>query len=139
VNGLLIRTHQEPAPTAGTKWYDMPRTDMTDEFKRDFLLIKHRNVLDPHRHYRKDNFGIPKYSHVGTVIEGNTEFFNSRINRRDRKKTILEEVLADGSSKQRFKRKYEEIQQATRSGKKEFYKKLKAQRNKTAAKFGANK
>ncbi|KAA8910922.1 Fcf2 pre-rRNA processing-domain-containing protein [Sphaerosporella brunnea] len=133
------KSKKEPPPTAGSKWYDLPRTEMTDEFKRDFLLIKHRNVLDPHRHYRKDNSGIPQYSQVGTIIEGNTEFFNARINRRERKKTILEEVLADGSSKERFKRKYEEVQKSKRSGKKEFYKKLKAQRNKIAAKFGANK
>jgi len=117
----------------------MPRTVLTDEFKRDFTLIKHRNVLDPHRHYKKDSSGIPEYSQVGTVIEGNTEFYNSRINRRDRKKTILEEVMADGSSRQRFKRKYDEIQKSKKSGKKEFYKNLKAQRNKLAAKHGAAK
>jgi hypothetical protein len=67
---------------------------------------------------------------MGTVIEGNTEFFNSRINRKDRKKTILDEILADGTSRQRFKKKFEEIQKSKRSGKKEFYKKLKEQRNK---------
>ena len=117
----------------------MPRTVLTDELKRDFMLIKHRNVLDPHRHYKKDNSGIPEYSQVGTVIEGNTEFYNARINRRDRKKTILEEVMADSSSRQRFKRKYDDIQKSKKSGKKEFYKKLKAQRNKLAAKHGAAK
>lgn len=106
----------------------MPRTQQTAEFKRDFALIKHRNVLDPHRHYRKDNSGIPEYSQMGTIIEGNTEFFNSRINKKDRKKTILDEVLADGSSKQRFKRKYDDIQAGKKSGKKDFYKKIKAQR-----------
>jgi len=67
---------------------------------------------------------------MGTVIEGNTEFFNSRINRKDRKKTILDEILTDGTSRQRFKKKFEEIQKSKRSGKKEFYKKLKEQRNK---------
>ncbi|KAF8539259.1 Fcf2 pre-rRNA processing-domain-containing protein [Trichophaea hybrida] len=122
----------EPPPTAGTAWYDLSRTEQTAEFKRDFALIKHRNVLDSHRHYRKDNSGIPQYSQMGTVIEGNTEFFNSRINRKDRKKTILDEILADGTSQQKFKKKFEEIQKSKRSGKKEFYKKLKEQRNKNA-------
>ena len=110
--------------------YDMPRTQQTDAFKRDFALIKHRNVLDPHRHYKKDSSGIPEYSQMGTIIEGNTEFFNSRINKKDRKNTILDEVMADGSSKSRFKRKYEEIQATKKSGKKDFYKKIKAQRTK---------
>ena len=108
----------------------MPRTQQTDAFKRDFALIKHRNVLDAHRHYKKDSSGIPEYSQMGTIIEGNTEFFNSRINKKDRKNTILDEVMADGSSKSRFKRKYEEIQATKKSGKKDFYKKIKAQRTK---------
>ncbi|KAI5818763.1 Fcf2 pre-rRNA processing-domain-containing protein [Pyronema omphalodes] len=122
----------EPAPNAGDKWYGLPRTVLTDEFKRDFTLIKHRNVLDPHRHYKKDKSGIPEFSSVGTVIEGNTEFFNARINKRDRKKTILEEILADKSGTARFKRKFEDIQQSKKSGKKEYYKNIKEARNKYA-------
>jgi uncharacterized protein YdhG (YjbR/CyaY superfamily) len=105
---------------------------LTDEFKRDFTLIKHRNVLDPHRHYKKDKSGIPEFSSMGTVIEGNTEFFNARINKKDRKKTILEEILADKSGTARFKRKFEDIQQSKKSGKKEYYKNLKEARNKYA-------
>lgn len=124
---------QEPPPTAGAAWYDLPRTEMTDEFKRDYLLIKHRNVLDPHRHYRKDRSGMPQHSQVGTVVEGSAEFFNARINRKDRRKTILDEILADGAGRQRFKRKFAEIQAASKSGKKEFYRKLKERRSKDAS------
>jgi hypothetical protein len=121
----------EQPPTAGAAWFGMPRTELTTEFKRDFSIIKHRNVLDPHRHYRKDKSGIPEYSQMGTIIEGNTEFFNSRINKKDRHKTILEEVLADSTSRERFKRKYHDIQKGKKSGRKEFYRQLQEQRKKT--------
>lgn len=107
----------------------MPRTDLTPQLKRDLQLIKMRNVLDPHRHYKKDSSALPEYSQVGTIIEGNTEFFSSRLTKKERKRTIVEEIMADDGNRKRFKKKYDEIQSKKRSGKKEFYKKLKAQRN----------
>ncbi|TGZ84430.1 Fcf2-domain-containing protein [Ascodesmis nigricans] len=114
-----------PAPTAGSQWFDLPRTDLTNPtVLRDHLLLKSRNVLDPHRHYKKDTSALPEFSAVGTIIEGNTEFYSSRIARKERKKTIVEEILADGKSRERFKRKYEEVQGKKRSGKKADYKKL---------------
>lgn len=117
------------APTAGPQWFDMPRTDLSDlAVKRDLQLLKARNVLDPHLHYKKDKSGLPTYSQMGTVIEGPTEVYSARINKKDRKCTMLEEILADGSNRKRFKNKYNEIQKSKQSGKKEFYKKLKEQR-----------
>ena len=109
----------------------MPRTNLTPELKRDLQLIKMRGVLDPHRHYKKDNSAFPEYSQVGTIIEGNADYFSSRLSNKERKRTIAEEVMANDSSRKRFKNKYEEIQSKKRSGKKEFYKKLKQQRKKS--------
>lgn len=120
---------QDKEKTAGASWFDMPRTDLTPQLKRDLQLIKMRNVLDPHRHYKKDSSALPEYSQVGTIIEGNTEFFSSRLTKKERKRTIVEEIMADDGNRKRFKKKYDEIQSKKRSGKKEFYKKLKEQRN----------
>jgi hypothetical protein len=89
-----------------------------------------RNVLDPHRHYKKDGgkMQAPEYSHVGTIVEGPTEFFSGRIENKKRKRTFVEEVLAGEQETGRFRRKYGELQVNKRSGKKAFYKALKAQR-----------
>lgn len=89
-----------------------------------------RSVLDPKRHYKKENGKAkpPEFSQVGTVIEGPTEFFSARINRKDRKRTFVEEALATERETKRFKSKYNELQSAKRSGKKSFYRKLRAQR-----------
>lgn len=109
----------------------MPRTDLSSStIKRDMEIIKARNVLDPHRHYKKDTSALPEYSQIGTIIEGNTEFHSSRIVKKERKKTIVDEILADGTSRDRFKRKYNEIQKGKKSGKKEHYKRLMEQRKK---------
>lgn len=85
-----------------------------------------RNVLDPKRHYRKDNskLSVPEYSQAGTLIEGPTEFFSARMTKKDRKRTLLEEVLETEDVTRRFKSKYGEIQAAKTSGKKGNYKKM---------------
>lgn len=110
----------------------MPKTDLTPQLRRDLQLLKMRNVLDPKRHYKKDNSrnDVPEYSQVGTVIEGATEFYSSRIKNKDRKQTILEEVAAQEQDGGRFNRKYQEIVTSKASGKKNFYKALMAKRSK---------
>lgn len=82
------------------------------------------------RHYKKEASRpeIPAFSQVGTIIEGPTEFFSARLTNKERKRTFVEDVLATENASGRFRNKYGEIQAAKTSGKKEFYKKLKARR-----------
>ncbi|PBP20243.1 rRNA-processing protein FCF2 [Diplocarpon rosae] len=127
-NGIRI----EKKATAGADWFNMPRTNLTPELKRDLQLLRMRDVLDPKRHYKKDNRKqqIPEYSQVGTIIEGPTEYFSSRLMNKDRKRTLVEEVLATEKASGRFKSKYNEIQDAKTSGKKAHYRKLRESRKK---------
>jgi len=122
---------QRKKATAGEQWYNLPKTDMTPEFKRDLQLLKMRNVLDPHRHYKKDNGKLkaPEYSQVGTIVEGPTEYFSGRIQNRDRKRTFVEEVLAKEQETGRFKSKYGDVQLKKTSGKQAYYQALKAKRS----------
>ena len=122
---------QEKKATAGSDWFNLPRTDLTPELKRDLQLLKMRNVLDPKRHYKKENArtNAPEFSQVGTIIEGPTEFYSSRIPNRERKNTFVDEVLAAEESTGRFTRKYGDIQSSKTSGKKAHYKKLKENRS----------
>ena len=90
-----------------------------------------RSILDPHRHYKKmdSKADVPAFSQVGTVIEGATEFFNGRIKNKDRKRTFVEEALAQEAQSGRIKNKYSDIMTKKSSGKKAFYKALKAKRS----------
>lgn len=121
---------QKKKATAGSRWFNMPKTDLTPELKRDLQILKMRNVLDPHRHYKKDNgkMKAPEFSQVGTVIEGPTEYYSGRVSNKDRKRTFVEEVLAGEQETGRFKRKYGDVQAKKTSGKKAFYNALKAKR-----------
>lgn len=117
--------------TAGPDWFDLPKTEMTTEFKRDLQLLRMRSVLDPKRHYKKENgkAKAPEFSQVGTIIQGPTEFFSGRIAKKDRKKTFVEEALATERETRRFESKYRDIQGSKTSGKKAYYNSLRAKRN----------
>ncbi|KAL4998983.1 Fcf2 pre-rRNA processing-domain-containing protein [Aspergillus recurvatus] len=117
-------------PTAGSDWFDLPKTELTPELKRDLQLLRMRSILDPKRHYKKESGKAqpPKYSQVGTIIQGPTEFFSGRIAKRDRKKTFVEEALVLEKETRRFETRYNDLQDRKRSGKTAFYKSLMAKR-----------
>jgi hypothetical protein len=128
---LLANIFSQEKPTAGADWFHLPKTELTTELKRDLQLIRMRSVLDPKRHYKKEGGKAqpPKYSQLGTIIEGPTEFFTGRIAKRDRKKTFVEDALALERETKRFASKYREIQTSKQSGKRSFYRNLRAKRN----------
>ncbi|KAL1923922.1 uncharacterized protein VTP21DRAFT_6957 [Calcarisporiella thermophila] len=102
--------------TAGAGWFDMPKPELTPELKRELQVLKLRNVLDPKRHYKKADKTSPAYFQVGTVIEGSAEFYSSRLTRKERKRTILEEVMGDTEMRHYYKRKFREVQESSQSG-----------------------
>ena len=109
----------------------MPRTTLSPGVKSDLHLLKLRGVLDPQRHYRSESIrpSAPEFSQLGQIIQGPTEYFSSRLPNKERKKTLVEEVLANEQFTSRFKRKYNEIQASKTSGKKAYYKNLKAKKS----------
>ncbi|KAI2639837.1 Fcf2-domain-containing protein [Hypomontagnella submonticulosa] len=111
---------------AGPSWFNLPRTDLTPQLKKDLQLLRMRDVLDSKRFYRKDSSRalVPEFSQVGTIVEGPTDFFNARLTKKERKRTLLEEVLETEDSTRKFKSKYGEIQATKTSGKKGHYKKM---------------
>ncbi|GJY33315.1 rRNA-processing protein FCF2-like protein [Tanacetum coccineum] len=78
-----------------------------------------RNVMDPKRHYKKGDSKLnsfPKYFQVGTVVEPVSEYYNSRLTKRERKATLADELLADQSLKVYRKRKVQEIEAKSQPG-----------------------
>ena len=101
----------------------LPEQEITPEVKRSFRLLNLRGVMDPKRFYKSsDQSKIPKRFQWGTVVEGPTEFYSSRMTRKTRKETFTEEILGDGEvtayRKRKFRALQDEAQQsATRQGK----------------------
>lgn len=109
----------------------MPRTNIEDpKVKREFQMLRLRGILDPKKHFKKDTRKdpFPQYSQMGTLIEGPTEYYSARVARKERRQTLVEEVLASGEANNKFKAKYDKIQEKKMSGKKAHYKKVVARR-----------
>ncbi|KAF9539006.1 hypothetical protein EC957_005948 [Mortierella hygrophila] len=125
---------EEREKTTGKKWFDMPQQVLTPELRRDLQILRLRNVLDPKRFYKREEKGkprFPKYFQVGTIIEGNTEFYSSRLSKKERATTITGEVMKDIAGRDYYKRKFDEIQVVKQSGGKKFNKKGKGKQSKS--------
>ncbi len=96
--------------TAGSGWFHMNPTHMTNQLKTDLSLIRNRNYLDPKKFYKSADSFDGKILQVGTVIEGSSEYYSSRMTRRERRMNITEELMADANVRQYAKRKYLDIQ-----------------------------
>jgi len=128
----LAEKKKEHPDTLGPAWYNMPRTNLTPELKRDLQALRMRDVAAMGKQFfRKDSRKdfVPEYSQVGTIIAGATDGVNSRLTRKERKRTIVEEILSTGNVA-KLKSKYQEIQEKNQSGKKGHYKKVVAGRRK---------
>ena len=106
---------------------------MTEALKRDLQVLQMRSVLDPKRHYRKENTRtsaahLPKTFEVGTIIADHTESAAHKMRRKDQKETIVQELLDDMSRKEYYKRKTAEIDAKKRSGGRAYYKSIKDRR-----------
>jgi hypothetical protein len=80
--------------TAGSGWFNMNPTPMTEELKADLAVVKNRSYLDPKKFYKSSDkaHGIVQ---LGTVIEGASEYYSSRLTKKQRRTNITEEVMAD--------------------------------------------
>ncbi|KAM0387447.1 hypothetical protein ACHAQC_010656 [Fusarium culmorum] len=136
-DGLTVRAPPQPLSglkvkeksTAGADWFDLPKTNMTPEFKREWQVLRMRGILDPKHQKKALRASAPEYSQVGEIIEGPTEFFSARLTRKERKQNLLDEVTR-GIDTHKFTDKYAGIQKQKSSGKKAFYKNVVATRRK---------
>lgn len=108
------RAVRSTAPdTAGKDWFGLPATSITDEVKADLRVLRLRSALDPKQFYKKfDDTKFPKYFQFGTVIEGPTEWHSSRLSKKQRKRTLAEEVMVDDHLTKMRKKRYNKLQEA---------------------------
>ncbi|NXL55939.1 TDIF2 protein, partial [Chordeiles acutipennis] len=107
---LKKQRRAEREKTTGDGWFGMKAPEITSELKNDLKVLRMRASLDPKHFYKKnDRDGLPKYFQVGTVVDSPIDFYHSRIPKKQRKRTIVEELLADSEFRRYNKKKYQEI------------------------------
>ncbi|MBZ3883892.1 Deoxynucleotidyltransferase terminal-interacting protein 2 [Sciurus carolinensis] len=104
------KRRKERQKTAGDGWFGMKAPELTDELKNYLKALKMRASMVPKRFYKKnDRDGFPKYFQVGTVVDNPADFYHSGIPKKQRKRTIVEELLADSEFRKYNRRNYTEI------------------------------
>lgn len=104
----------ERAKTTGDKWFNLPKGEMTNEIKNDLLALQMSSILDPKRFVKRSRFPTtPQYFQVGTIEDDPVDFYRARLPKKQRKLTVVDELLADAKFRQYNKRKYAEIQDKT--------------------------
>lgn len=96
--------------SAGQGWFGMKATPMSDQLKSDLAIIRNRNYLDPKKFYKSADSFKGKVLQVGTVIEGSSEFYSSRLTNKERKQNLTEEIMSDVTVANYAKRKYYDMQ-----------------------------
>lgn len=86
-----------------------------------------RGILDPKHQKKALRAQAPEFAQVGEIISGPTEIYSARMTNKERKNTMLEEVMST-YNESKFTDKYAGIQKKKSSGKKAFYKGVVSQR-----------
>jgi len=101
----------ERSKTKGAGWYDLPATELTDERKHDLEILQMQSILDPKHFYKKPDLQVlPKYFQMGKIVEHATDFYTDRVPKKQRKQTMVDELLADADFQRFQKRKTAEIE-----------------------------
>lgn len=75
------------------------------EEKLTIDAIRLRETLDPSRFYKKKSTeNISKNFKIGTIIENPIEYYSGRATRREKKQTLVDELVADAEIKKRYRR-----------------------------------
>ncbi|XP_071389618.1 deoxynucleotidyltransferase terminal-interacting protein 2 [Centroberyx affinis] len=107
---LKLKRQAERKKTTGEGWFNMKAPELTPELRGDLKVLKMRGSMDSKRFYKKnDRDGFPKYFQVGTVVDNPADFYHSRIPKKERKRTMVEELLADAEFRHNNKKKYQQI------------------------------
>jgi mRNA-binding protein PUF3 len=101
------------------KWFDIPKVEMTDDIKRDLLIVKNRKYLDPKRFYRGEKWEIPENFQMGEIVEGVGEY-GGRLKRKQKGQTLVDELLKNKESSEWFSKTFIDIQTRKKSGGKKY-------------------
>ncbi|KAF8322457.1 Fcf2-domain-containing protein [Clavulina sp. PMI_390] len=108
--------------TAGPGWFDLPAPPASElpRLAREVEALRLRNSLDPKRFYRKEDTRagpLPKHFALGHIVAEGGAFEGGGggrgrddLPRAARKRTIVDELMADDEARTYAKRKFAELQ-----------------------------
>lgn len=93
---------------------------MEIEDKLTFDALRLRETLDPSRFYKKKSTEtVGKHFQVGTVVAHPIDYYSSRATRRERKQTLIDELISSAGLKKNVKHRYNRLRATNAIKKKE--------------------
>ncbi|KAH9643265.1 hypothetical protein HF086_010541 [Spodoptera exigua] len=134
-NKLKALRRKEREKTKGPGWFNLPAPEITEELKNDLQVLKMRSALDPKHFYKKNDMEVlPKYFQVGRIMDSALDHVNERLTKKQRKRTMVDELLADAEFQKYNKKKYKEIVDEKRRTEYRTFMRDKRQKNKAELK-----
>ena len=110
-----VRRRRRKGDNAGKNWFNMKAGKLTPENKLHFLMLKYRHMLyRKHKPTKMKEDFVPNYFQMGTVIEGPTEWYSSRMTKKERRSSWSNEYLDTPSTKEWLQEKTRRAQRRIR-------------------------
>ena len=104
---------REDDDTAGPKWFNMKRPELTPEIIHDVNAMRLRSHLNPKKFYKKKDIeDMPKYFQIGTVMPSPFEPKSHSLEKSSRRKPLVEQLLEDDSQLNFSRKKWLEVREA---------------------------
>lgn len=127
-------------------WFDISRVEeLTKDQEKDLLALKMRRVWNPKQFYKRSSGQNSSSDHkdqyfeIGTIQENPSDFYGGRLVRRERKQTMLDELMADAQLQAFNKRKVNSVisknSRIKRLQARKFKRKLRKQKEEKANRF----
>lgn len=126
-------------------WFNISRVEeVTKDQEKDLLALKMRRVWNPKQFYKRSsgqnsNSDKDQFFEIGTIQENPSDFYSGRLVKRERKQTMLDELMADAQLQAFNKRKINTVMSKNsrikRLQARKFKRKLRKQREEKANRF----
>ncbi|TNN13179.1 Deoxynucleotidyltransferase terminal-interacting protein isoform 4 [Schistosoma japonicum] len=90
-----------------SKWFNLPKPDITEEERDDLELIRLRRAISSDTHVRRSD-GKSAYFQRGVVVDDPGSFYD-RLPRKQRGKTLVDELLANAEIMKVQRKRYAKI------------------------------
>ncbi|TPP61389.1 Deoxynucleotidyltransferase terminal interacting [Fasciola gigantica] len=89
-------------------WFDLPKPNVTDEDREDLDVVRMRRALTTATHVRRSDTKA-RYYQRGVVVDDPGSFYD-RLPRKQRGKTIVDELLANAELMRQQRKRYSKIE-----------------------------
>lgn len=112
LKNLVVNKNKKTKKSASKEWFELPAQEITEDVKTELRVLRLRSAFDPKQFYKKfDDTKFPSNFQFGRVVESSADYYSSRMTKKERKRTMAEEIMSDPHLAQVRKKRFTAIQE----------------------------